>query len=46
MSWRVVSYWILLALAVGVTLLPAVPVADWFSIILPPPRRYAFLGPG
>ena len=28
MSWRVVSYWILLALAVGLTLLPAVPVAD------------------
>ena len=45
MSWRVVSYWILLALAVGLTLLPAVPVADWFTKILPPPRLYAFLGP-
>ncbi len=43
MSWRVVSYWILLALAVGLTLLPAVPVADWFTKI--PPRLYAFLGP-
>ena len=42
MSWRVVSYWILLALAVGLTLLP---VADWFTKILPPPRLYAFLGP-
>ena len=45
MSWRVVSYWILLALAVGLTLLPAVPVADWFTKILPPPRLFAFLGP-
>ncbi len=45
MSWRVVSYWILLALAVGLTLLSAVPVADWFTKILPPPRLYAFLEP-
>ena len=45
MSWRVVSYWILLALAVGLTLLPAVHVADRITKILPPPRHYAFLGP-